>query len=263
MRTDVRDNGMIEMSVEQSLKWSAWPLLVVRPLPIAGMAGVVFTISAMAAIFCVVHERANARDVAASISVLWAITAITPFVAGFELGKHAARRSDRPAWLIGLASACLALATSLLFGAVVDGGTNLGRMIAQSVDRLPMLVLTAVAVTLSGSLSLFLKREEQFGSASQNQLPIPHDQIDYAISAGNYVEIHAAEKTTLVRMTISAMEDFLDETRFARIHRSTIVNLSKVIRVEVEDGSLVAIMGDGVSLRASRARARRLRDLDM
>lgn len=58
-----------------------------------------------------------------------------------------------------------------------------------------------------------------------------HD-IEYIEAAGNYVRIHCAGKHQLFRESIGALEERLDPNRFARVHRSAIVNLDRVTRLE-------------------------------
>ena len=57
---------------------------------------------------------------------------------------------------------------------------------------------------------------------------LPVEQIDWLEAADNYVRIHTAGDTHLVRETMNEFEARLDPARFVRIHRSTIVNLERV-----------------------------------
>src|SRR5215211_8060937 len=52
--------------------------------------------------------------------------------------------------------------------------------------------------------------------------------IDWIGADGDYVRIHAAGKSHLVRDTMVAMEQRLDATQFVRIHRSAIVNVARI-----------------------------------
>jgi two-component system LytT family response regulator len=56
--------------------------------------------------------------------------------------------------------------------------------------------------------------------------------IDYIEAAGNYVRLHWSGKHQLFRESIGALEEKLDPEQFARIHRSVIVNLDRVERLE-------------------------------
>lgn len=61
--------------------------------------------------------------------------------------------------------------------------------------------------------------------------------IDWFEAAGNYVRVHLADATHLIRASLSELESTLDPDRFLRIHRSAIVNLDRI----------AAIQPDGVS----------------
>lgn len=71
---------------------------------------------------------------------------------------------------------------------------------------------------------------------------IPIYQIRYADVFGNYVTIHALSEIT-VKMTLGELEKTLDE-RFYRAGRSTIVNLTQIIRVTKTEIKL----NDGTSI---------------
>lgn len=241
--------------------WTAMSARAIRPLSLVAMACVILTVSAIAAAFCVVHERANARDVAAVVSIVWAVTAITPFAAAFEAGKHIAAMNKLPIWFVGISSAGFALLTSLFLSAVFTGQAGAQELSAQLVDRLPAAILVTIMLSVAGSLLRSSGDEVRSEKNNVNALPMPHEQILYVTSAGNYVHVHAIGQTALIRSRISDVERILSRARFARIHRSTIINLAKVRRVELENGARIAIMENGVRLRASRARAHALNKL--
>jgi two-component system LytT family response regulator len=82
-------------------------------------------------------------------------------------------------------------------------------------------------------------------------------------AAGNYTELHVADGTTaLTSTTLSTWTDRLPNAHFARIHRSTIVNVERVATVEQEDGRTYSVHVEGRDdpLSMSRRRARALRD---
>lgn len=54
------------------------------------------------------------------------------------------------------------------------------------------------------------------------------DDVDWIEAAGDYLCVHARGKTHVMRGTMKRMEQFLDEKRFARVHRSTIINIARV-----------------------------------
>lgn len=54
------------------------------------------------------------------------------------------------------------------------------------------------------------------------------DTVDFLEAQGDYVELHGETGSHMVRDTISSLEQRLEPTRFARCHRSVIVNLGRV-----------------------------------
>jgi two-component system, LytTR family, response regulator len=88
---------------------------------------------------------------------------------------------------------------------------------------------------------------------------IPLDKLDYAEAQDDYVALHSEGKSDLKQQPISALEAMLDAARFVRIHRSAIVNLERVARIEpYAKDSRVAILADGTRLPVSRSGYARL-----
>jgi two-component system LytT family response regulator len=91
---------------------------------------------------------------------------------------------------------------------------------------------------------------------------IPVERLDYAEAQDDYVSLHSQGKSYLKEQTISSLEAALDPERFARIHRSVIVNLERVAKIEpYAKDSRVAVLSDGTELPVSRAGYERLRAL--
>ncbi len=91
---------------------------------------------------------------------------------------------------------------------------------------------------------------------------IPVERLDYAESQDDYVSLHSQGKSYLKEQTISSLESALDPERFVRIHRSVIVNLERVAKIEpYAKDSRVAVLSDGAQLPVSRAGYERLRSL--
>jgi two-component system LytT family response regulator len=88
---------------------------------------------------------------------------------------------------------------------------------------------------------------------------IPIDRLDYVESQDDYVALHSAGKSYLKQQPIASLESLLDPARFVRIHRSVIVNLERIARIEpYGKESRVAILADGARLPVSRAGYTRL-----
>lgn len=81
------------------------------------------------------------------------------------------------------------------------------------------------------------------------------DEIDWIEAEEYYVKLHIGQKEHLIRQTMNAMQDQLPTNRFARIHRSTIVNLDRITAIEpLFQGNHEVILNDGTRLRMSRRR---------
>src|SRR5690349_6137695 len=79
------------------------------------------------------------------------------------------------------------------------------------------------------------------------------DEIDWIDAAGSYVRLHVGRDAHLLHEGITALMARLDPSRFARVHRSTIVNLDRVRELQPWfHGDAVAILRDGTKLQVSR-----------
>lgn len=91
---------------------------------------------------------------------------------------------------------------------------------------------------------------------------LPIDTIDYVEAQDDYVAFHVAGKSYLKDQTLAAVEGLLDPARFVRIHRSYLLNIDRIARVELyAKDSRVAILRDGAKLPVSRAGYARLAKL--
>jgi two-component system LytT family response regulator len=87
-------------------------------------------------------------------------------------------------------------------------------------------------------------------------------KLDYAEALDDYVSLVSEGKKHLKQQTISGLEMALDPALFVRIHRSYVVNLERVARIEpYGKDSKVAILTNGVKLPVSRAGYARLKTL--
>ena len=91
---------------------------------------------------------------------------------------------------------------------------------------------------------------------------IPVAKLDYAEALDDYVSLACEGKKHLKQQTISGLEMALDPALFVRIHRSYLVNLERVARIEpYGKDSKVAILTNGVKLPVSRTGFARLKKL--
>jgi len=88
------------------------------------------------------------------------------------------------------------------------------------------------------------------------------DEIEWIDARGNYAAVHVAGRAHLVRETMKALEAKLDPATFVRVHRSAIVNLDQVRRLEpYAHGEYTITLRDGSTLRTSRAHSAKLQAL--
>ena len=91
---------------------------------------------------------------------------------------------------------------------------------------------------------------------------LPVEAIDYVEAQDDYVAFKSAGKEYLKDQTMGAVEAALDPARFVRIHRSYLLNIERIARVELyAKDSRVAILRDGTKLPVSRAGYARLSKL--
>lgn len=91
---------------------------------------------------------------------------------------------------------------------------------------------------------------------------LPVDRIDYVEAQDDYVAFRTAGRTLLKEQTLGDLEGQLDERRFVRIHRSYLLNIERLARVELyAKDSRVAILADGSRLPISRSGYQRLQQL--
>jgi two-component system, LytTR family, response regulator len=82
---------------------------------------------------------------------------------------------------------------------------------------------------------------------------VPVPSIDWAESANNYVQIHCGPKNYLLGETLTNLAGRLDPSRFLRIHRCRLVNLSRIIAVHpLMSGTYEMELRSGVRLTTGR-----------
>ena len=85
-------------------------------------------------------------------------------------------------------------------------------------------------------------------------LRLPFDAILWVDAAGDYMCVHTATDTHVVRTTMHELESLLDPRRFQRIHRSTIVNLARVRELRRHlNGEYFLLLDSGQELKLSRS----------
>ncbi len=91
---------------------------------------------------------------------------------------------------------------------------------------------------------------------------IPVERLDYAEAQDDYVLLKSDGAKHRKQQTLAELAAELDPARFVRIHRSFLLNLDRLERLELyAKDSRVAILADGTRLPVSRPGYARLREL--
>ncbi len=114
--------------------------------------------------------------------------------------------------------------------------------------NLPLPALAAEARTQTLPLERILIR------AGTQVLVIPVSKIDYFEAQDDYVALKTQGKTHLKQIALAELERDLDARRFVRIHRSYIVNLERIAKIETyAKDSRRLVLHDGAHLPVSRS----------
>ena len=91
---------------------------------------------------------------------------------------------------------------------------------------------------------------------------LPVGRIDYVEAQDDYVAFHSAGRSWLKEQTLTELEGQLDGRRFVRVHRSYLLNIDRLSKVEMyAKDSRVAILTTGATLPVSRTGYQRLQEL--
>ena len=91
---------------------------------------------------------------------------------------------------------------------------------------------------------------------------IPVDRLDYAEARDDVIRLKSGVERHEKPQTLADLEKLLDPARFVRIHRSYLLNLERLARLDLyAKDSHVAILHDGTRLPVSRSGYARLKEL--
>jgi DNA-binding LytR/AlgR family response regulator len=88
---------------------------------------------------------------------------------------------------------------------------------------------------------------------------IPLETIMYIQSDGDYISIRTSEGRYLKEQTMKYTEDILPSSHFLRIHRSYIINLTYISRIEREGDRQSIILSNNEKIKISAARYQALK----
>ena len=130
----------------------------------------------------------------------------------------------------------------------VQGAQKLARQLADSLSH-------AVTTPPHGTRTLTLRD-------GARTTFLDEAEIDWIEAQDYYVEIHAGGAAHLHRETLRELEARLDPKRFVRIHRSAIVQVDRIRRLQsLPSGDATVLLKDGTTLRVARSRKDAIRAL--
>ena len=98
-------------------------------------------------------------------------------------------------------------------------------------------------------------------SGSATEL-LDYDEVHYVQADGDYSRVHTYDRSYLCTTSLGDLEERLPAARFARVHRSHLVNLAKVAGIRRADDRLRLQLADAerTELDVARRQARALRE---
>lgn len=88
----------------------------------------------------------------------------------------------------------------------------------------------------------------------QNIIVLPIQKVHYFEAFDDYVKVHTADGFYLKKKTMSHFEKALDPAQFVRVHRSYILNLQELTRIEpMEKDNHVVLLKSGTRIPLSQA----------
>ncbi|MBX7127171.1 MAG: response regulator [Cyclobacteriaceae bacterium] len=91
---------------------------------------------------------------------------------------------------------------------------------------------------------------------------IPANNIHYMEACDDYVKVHTAQGYYMKKKTLSYYESVLDPSLFLRVHRSYILNLSELTRIEAFDKeNHLALLRTGARIPLSRSGYQKLKEV--
>ena len=88
---------------------------------------------------------------------------------------------------------------------------------------------------------------------------IPRQEVTYAEAQGDYVRLHTAHTSHLVRIPLTVLEEHWTADGFARTHRRFLVRVTAVTEARWESGHLTVLV-NGTAIPVARRHTREIRE---
>lgn len=107
-----------------------------------------------------------------------------------------------------------------------------------------------------------LQRERIVVKSGSSIIVIPVDDILYLEAADDFVKIHTRKGQWLKNKTMAHFEQQLDTNRFIRVHRSYMVNISEITRLDpYEKDSHILLLKSGANIPVSKTGMVKLKEI--
>jgi two-component system LytT family response regulator len=130
-------------------------------------------------------------------------------------------------------------------------------------ERLRLIEAVGLAARLTGLLEAYHAEREKSGVArlvvpiATGDLVVQVAEIDWISADDYYACLHIGAKRHLLRESLASLEARLDPRRFARVHRSAIVQIDRIRELRGDE----AVLRDGMRVAVSRRRRAAIEDL--
>jgi two-component system LytT family response regulator len=197
-----------------------------------------------------------------------------PGTSGVEVAQRLVERDDAPAVVFVTAHDQFALqafeVSALDYLVKPVDRERFDQMLARVARRLAAPAVAAGAPPIADELRA-LVAELRAGSerpqrwvvrSTRGHYFVRTEDVEAATAEGNYVALGDGQRQHLVRETMKSFESKVDPARFLRIHRSTIVNVDRIARIEpLGHGEYRIVMRSGARFDSSRAYGERVQAL--
>jgi two-component system response regulator AlgR len=89
---------------------------------------------------------------------------------------------------------------------------------------------------------------------------VPVDTIEWIEAAKDYALLHTGERSHMIRVTMSALEDGLDPMKMMRVHRSAFVRPSAVRQISAVGRHMALVLNSGAAVRVGPRHWSNVRD---
>ena len=91
--------------------------------------------------------------------------------------------------------------------------------------------------------------------------PLDVEDIFWLEANGDYVNLHTSDEKYMTNGTLTEFSNRLNENKFLQVHRSAIVNLDQIEKIEELGRTLLIYMKNGAEVQASRSGSQLLKKL--